>query len=105
MRARWEGVTLAESEGTVAVEGNHYFPPESIEHRYFRPSDTHTTCTWKGVASYFDIVLEGGRMNRDAAWYYPDPKPAAASIKDRVAFWHGVTVKPMSVEEERPARA
>ncbi len=93
MQAIWNGKVLAESDATVVVEGNHYFPPEAIHKEYFQPSDTHTTCPWKGLASYYDVVVDG-KVNKDAAWYYPDPKPAAKQIKDRVAFWKGVDVKP-----------
>ena len=91
MQAIWNGKVLAESDATVVVEGNHYFPPEAIHKEYFQPSDTHTTCPWKGLASYYDVVVDG-KVNRDAAWYYPDPKPAAKQINDRVAFWRGVEV-------------
>ena len=93
MQAIWNGKVLAESDATVVVEGNHYFPPEAIHKEYFQPSGTHTTCPWKGLASYYDVVVDG-KVNKDAAWYYPDPKPAAKQIKDRVAFWKGVDVKP-----------
>lgn len=86
MRAIWNGMVLAESDKTVMVEGNHYFPPESINRDYFHESDRHTTCAWKGVASYYDVVA-GGQTARNAAWYYPDPKPAAANIRDYVAFY------------------
>jgi uncharacterized protein (DUF427 family) len=91
MKATWNGVTLAESDDTVVVEGNHYFPPASISTEYFRDSDAHTTCPWKGEASYKTVVVDG-EENADAAWYYPEPKAAAAEIKDRFAFWHGVEV-------------
>lgn len=91
MKAIWNGAVLAESDETIVVEGNHYFPPDSIRWEYFRPSDTHTTCPWKGVASYYDIVV-GGKTNADAAWYYPEPKDAARQIKGYVAFWRGVQV-------------
>jgi uncharacterized protein (DUF427 family) len=90
-KATWKGTVLAESERTVVVEGNHYFPRDSLNEAHFRPSDTHTTCGWKGVASYFDVVV-GDEVNRDAAWFYPEPKDAAAQIKDHVAFWRGVQV-------------
>lgn len=90
-RAMWNGVVLAESDATVVVEGNHYFPPDSIDRSRFTPSSTHTTCSWKGVASYYTVNVEGA-TNVDAAWYYPEPKDAAANIKDHVAFWKGVTV-------------
>lgn len=92
MRAIWNGATLAESDDTVVVEDNHYFPPESIHAEYFAGSDTHTTCPWKGEASYKTIEVNGQR-NTDAAWFYPEPKDAAASIKDYFAFWKGVTVE------------
>jgi uncharacterized protein (DUF427 family) len=91
MKATWQGTTLAESDDTVIVEGNHYFPLDSIRREYFRDSTQHTFCPWKGEASYYDIVVEGA-VNEGAAWYYPEPKDAAANIKDRVAFWKGVTV-------------
>jgi uncharacterized protein (DUF427 family) len=93
MRATWNGAVLAESDATRVVEGNHYFPPEALRPERLRPSDTHTTCSWKGVASYYHVVVDG-RENRDAAWYYPDPKPAAEEIRGHVAFWRGVEVTP-----------
>lgn len=93
MKATWNGATLAESEETVVVEGNHYFPAQSIHAEYFLDSDTHTTCPWKGLASYKNVRVDG-EVNRDAAWYYPDPKDAAAEIKDRFAFWNGVEITP-----------
>lgn len=92
MKATWKGATLAESSDTVVVEGNHYFPIDSIKREYFSDSETHTTCPWKGVASYYNITVEG-ETNKDAAWYYPEPKEAAAKIKDRVAFWKGVVAE------------
>jgi uncharacterized protein (DUF427 family) len=92
MKASWNGATLAESDDTVVVEGNHYFPADSIKAEYFADSDTHTTCPWKGEASYKTIQVDG-QANPDAAWYYPQPKDAAAEIKDRFAFWKGVTVE------------
>ena len=92
MRATWNGVVLAESEKTVVVEGNQYFPPDSINKQYFQPSDKHTTCPWKGEASYYNIVVNG-QVNNDAAWYYPATKPAADEIKGYVAFWRGVKVE------------
>ena len=92
MKATWKEVTLAESEQTVVVEGNHYFPPNSIRREHFRESQTHTSCPWKGVASYYD-VLAGSEINKDAAWFYPEPKEAAANIKDHIAFWKGVTIQ------------
>jgi uncharacterized protein (DUF427 family) len=91
MKAIWQDVVLAESDDTVVVEGNHYFPADSINRAYFQPSDTHTTCPWKGEASYYDVVVDG-QVNSDAAWYYPEPKEAASNIKDHVAFWKGVKV-------------
>jgi len=93
MKAIWKGRVLAESDETRVVEGNHYFPPESLQREYFVDSDTHTTCSWKGVASYKTVVVDG-EHNADAAWYYPSPKPEAASIAGWFAFWHGVEVKP-----------
>ena len=91
MKAIWEGKVLAESARTVIVEGNHYFPPDSIHREYLEPSDTRTTCPWKGVANYYHLRA-GDKSNPDAAWYYPEPKDAARSIKDHVAFWRGVKV-------------
>jgi len=91
-KATWNGVTIAESEDTVIVEGNHYFPAASVKREYLRDSATHTTCPWKGQASYYDIVVDGA-VNKDAAWFYPAPKDAAAEIKDRIAFWKGVQVR------------
>jgi len=91
MRASWKGAVLAESTDTVVVEGNHYFPAESIDRTYFRESKTHTHCPWKGEASYYDVVVDG-EINEDAAWHYPEPKEAAAAIKGRIAFWRGVRV-------------
>jgi uncharacterized protein (DUF427 family) len=92
MKATWNNVVLAESDDTVVVEGNHYFPPESIHSEYFQLSPTHTTCPWKGIASYYNVVVDD-EVNKDAAWYYPTPKDAAKQIKDRVAFWKGVKVQ------------
>ena len=91
MRASWHGAVLAESNDTVVVEGNHYFPRQSVRSEYLRPSDTHTLCPWKGTASYFTLQVDGA-SNPDAAWYYPSPKRAAEQVRDRVAFWRGVTV-------------
>jgi uncharacterized protein (DUF427 family) len=90
-KAMWNGAVLAESERTQIVEGNHYFPPGSVRKEYFKKSDTHTVCPWKGVASYYHVVVND-KTNADAAWYYPDPKEAAKQIKDHVAFWRGVEV-------------
>jgi uncharacterized protein (DUF427 family) len=92
-RAIWNGVVVADSQQTEVVEGNHYFPPQSIGAEYFRPSRTHTHCGWKGTASYYDLAV-GGNVNADAAWFYADPLPAAAKIKGYVAFWKGVQVEP-----------
>jgi uncharacterized protein (DUF427 family) len=92
MKATWKGEVLAESDETVVVEGNHYFPADSIRREHFRGSETHTVCPWKGTASYYDVVV-GGDVNKDAAWFYPAPKDAAKEIKDRVAFWRGVKVE------------
>ncbi len=93
MRAIWKNITLAESDRTIVVERNHYFPPDSINRTYFENSETHTHCSWKGQASYYDIVV-GGERNGDAAWYYSEPKEKAAQIKDHIAFWKGVEVIP-----------
>ena len=91
-RAIWNGTVLAESDDIVVVEGNLYFPRESLAQDRFRPSQTHTVCPWKGTASYLSVVVDG-EENPDAAWFYPDPKPAAADIRDRVAFWRGVRIE------------
>lgn len=91
MRATWNGAVLAESDDTVVVEGNHYFPRASLHEEHFRPSDAHSVCPWKGTASYLSITVDG-EDNPDAAWFYPEPKDAAAQIRDRVAFWRGVEV-------------
>jgi uncharacterized protein (DUF427 family) len=93
MKAIWNGALIAHSNDTVVVEGNHYFPQASVEWRFLKPSSTHTVCGWKGTASYYTLAVDG-KENADACWYYPDPKPAAAQIKGRVAFWHGVRVVP-----------
>jgi uncharacterized protein (DUF427 family) len=91
MKALWNNQVIAESDQTIIIENNHYFPAESVKKEYFKPTDTHTTCPWKGLASYYTLEVNG-EQNRDAAWYYPDPKPAAAEIKNYVAFWKGVKV-------------
>ncbi len=91
-KATWQGIVLAESDETVVVEGNHYFPAASVNWDYFRESSHHTTCAWKGVASYYTITVDGAE-NQDAAWFYPSPSAAAAQIIDRVAFWKGVRVE------------
>lgn len=90
-KATWNGTVIAESDATVVIEGNHYFPSESIRKEYFQPSATHTVCGWKGTASYYTLAVEG-KMNPDAAWYYPTPKDAAKEIAGYVAFWKGVSV-------------
>lgn len=90
--ATWNGVVIAETADTVVVEGNHYFPIESVDASVLRPSSTHSTCPWKGEASYYTLAV-AGKENTNAAWYYPTPKDAAANIKDHVAFWRGVTVE------------
>ena len=91
MKAIWNGKVIAESNDTVVVEGNHYFPEDSINKEYFQDSSTHTVCPWKGTASYFSLDVDGGK-NNDAAWYYPEPSDLAKQIKNRVAFWKGVEV-------------
>jgi uncharacterized protein (DUF427 family) len=90
-KAIWNDVVVAQADRFETVEGNIYFPPESLEMQYFKASSTHTTCGWKGTASYYDVVV-GAKVNRDAAWYYPEPKQAAANITGYVAFWRGVKV-------------
>lgn len=91
MQAIWRDRVLADSDKTIVVEGNHYFPPESMNREYFRESSTHTGCPWKGEASYYDVVVDG-EINKDAAWYYPETEEAAKQIKGYVAFWRGVEV-------------
>jgi uncharacterized protein (DUF427 family) len=91
MRAIWNDEVIAQSDDTVVVEGNHYFPPDSINKEYLQASSTHTICPWKGEASYYNVVVNG-ETNKDAAWYYSEPKDAAAEIKDRIAFWRGVKI-------------
>jgi uncharacterized protein (DUF427 family) len=91
-RAIWNDAVIAESDQTVVVEGNHYFPKDSVHLEYLEDSDTHSRCFWKGTASYYDVVVEG-ESNPDAAFYYPDPSRAASQIKDHIAFWRGVTVE------------
>ncbi len=92
-KATWNGVTIAQSPATEVVEGNHYFPLESVDRQYLSESATHSVCPWKGTASYYTLVVEG-KENADAAWFYPAPKDAAKQIKDHVAFWKGVEVTP-----------
>jgi len=91
MRAVWNGATLAQSDDTIVVEGNHYFPAESISAEHFAPSEHTSVCPWKGTASYYDVVVDG-QVNEQAAWFYPEPKDAAAEIRGYVAFWKGVSV-------------
>ena len=91
-KAVWNGTVLAESDKTEIVEGNHYFPPDSIDQQFFQNSSTESFCGWKGTAKYYSLHV-GGEVNEDAAWYYADPKPAADNIKGYVAFWKGVTVE------------
>jgi len=91
VKAVWNGATIAESDDTIVVEGNHYFPREAVDPALLRESDTHTLCPWKGTASYYSLVVDGVE-NRDAAWYYPETKAAADDIRDRIAFWKGVQV-------------
>jgi uncharacterized protein (DUF427 family) len=91
-KAMWEGAVLAESSETVEVEGNQYFPPDAIRREYFRSSEVHTVCPWKGTASYYDLEVNGKR-NAGAAWYYPEPKAKAKQIAGYVAFWKGVRVE------------
>lgn len=93
IRATWNGTVLAESDDTIVVEGNHYFPPTAIRCEHFEPSDHHTTCGWKGEASYYDIVV-GDQRNANAAWFYPETKSAADNVRGRIAFWRGVEVSP-----------
>jgi uncharacterized protein (DUF427 family) len=97
VQATWNGVVIAQSDHTIIIEGNHYFPPQDVRSEYLERSDRYTTCPWKGTASYYDVVVDGQR-NSAAAWYYPQPKPAAKEIAGHVAFWHGVKVKPLPVE-------
>ena len=92
MKAIWNGAVIAESDATVEVEGNQYFPPDTIKQEYFQSSSTHTICPWKGEASYYNVVVNG-EVNKDAAWFYPATKPAADEIKGYVAFWKGVKVE------------
>lgn len=94
VRATWQAVVLADSDDTVVVEGNHYFPPESIRWEHFTSSDTRTFCPWKGTAWYHHVAVDGAE-NTDAAWIYPDPSAAAAEIKGRIAFWRGIVVEPV----------
>lgn len=92
VEARWNGALIASSDDTVIVEGNHYFPAAAVDSTFLRPSSTTTICPWKGTAHYHSLVVNGAE-NRDAAWYYPDPKADAETIRDRIAFWKGVHVR------------
>jgi uncharacterized protein (DUF427 family) len=92
MKAIWNNQVIAESSDTLVIEGNHYFPHESVKKKFMKPSDTHTTCPWKGIASYYNIEVDN-ETNQDAAWYYPDPKDGAKPIKGYIAFWRGVSVE------------
>ena len=92
-RAIWQGVVIAQSDQVVEVEGNHYFPPEAVHRAFLRESANHTVCGWKGTANYFDVVV-AGKVNQDAAWYYPAAQPAARHIEGFVAFWRGVEILP-----------
>ena len=92
-KAVWNGTVIAESDRTKVVEGNQYFPPDAVRREQLRESSTHTTCPWKGVASYYDVVV-GNEVNKDAAWYYPETKEAANDIRGYIAFWRGVSVEP-----------
>lgn len=91
MKAIWNGKVIAESNKTINVEGNKYFPEASVEKEFLKDSETHTVCHWKGTASYYDVVVDG-QTNKDAAWYYPEPSGLADKIKNHIAFWHGVEV-------------
>ena len=91
--ATWNGQVVAQSDETIVVEGNHYFPPSAVDTQFLADSATSTVCPWKGTASYYDLVVDG-ETNAAAAWYYRDPKPAASDIKGYVAFWKGVSVEP-----------
>ena len=92
MKAVWNGEVIADSDTTIVVEGNHYFPPDSVRKDLLKPSSTTSVCPWKGTASYYSVVI-AGRENSDAAWYYPNPKEAAAHIRDHIAFWREVEVQ------------
>lgn len=96
MKAIWNNKVIAESDNTTIIEGNHYFPLDSVQKEYLQPSSTHTTCAWKGEVSYYDLVVDG-QVNKDAAWYYPNPTPTSIKIvkhdfKNYVAFWNGVVI-------------
>jgi len=91
MKAIWNNEVIAESDKTIVVESNHYFPADAVNKKFLQPSDTHTTCPWKGLASYYTLSVNG-KENKDAAWYYPQPKEAAKNIENYIAFWKGVEV-------------
>lgn len=91
MKAIWNGKVLADSDKTLYIEGNHYFPPETVNRELLEDSTTHTICPWKGKASYYHVKVDG-KVNKNAAWYYPEPKYAAEKLKDYIAFWHGVEI-------------
>jgi uncharacterized protein (DUF427 family) len=103
-QAIWNGAVLAESDRTVVVEDNHYFPPDTLRREYFVPSKDRTFCHWKGVASYYHVQV-GDAINENAAWFYPHPKPAAANIQGYVAFWHGVQILSSEGDEQQTASA
>lgn len=90
--ATWNGTVIAESDKTLVIEGNHYFPPDSVTKQYLRPSTTTSRCPWKGLANYYSLIVDG-KTNEDAAWYYAEPSEAAAAIKGYIAFWNGVDVR------------
>ena len=92
MKAIWKNEVIAESDQTIVVEGNHYFPPDSVRKQFFIESSSHTSCPWKGEANYYDIIVDDS-VNKDGAWFYPDPKDEAKDIKDYVAFWRGVIIE------------
>lgn len=92
VKATWNGTVIAQSDDTVVVEGNHYFPPDSVNKQYLRESDMHTSCPWKGVANYYDIEVDG-QVNKGAAWYYPDAKEKAKHFENYLAFWRGIQVE------------
>ena len=91
MKAIWNGQVIAESGDTITIEGNHYFPADAIRKEFFKPSNTHTTCSWKGTASYYTVEVDG-KKNADAAWFYPSPKDKAKNIEGYIAFWKGVQI-------------
>ncbi|MFF4347485.1 DUF427 domain-containing protein [Streptomyces sp. NPDC001530] len=100
MRAVWRGAVLAQAERTVVVEGNHYFPPESLDRTYFTESRARSLCFWKGLARYYTITVDD-QVNANAAWYYPHPSPLARRIKNHVAFWNGVAVEEVVPKDHR----